>query len=251
MQGLALQDARLSSGMRRQEASDKLALANAKREQYLDEPVTFGIAIQSSKLPDKVKTTIQQRTPEDVWNFPTTRRKAFGAYQTLQQQREQAKEKMLDRTSLANQRNLDRQVTLSEGAANRANREKVANLSLQKTAAKPTDTINQMKLQAWQSYMQGKATPQQQDMIGINKDPYLTQAAQIVAQDYDTLEKGPEAIVAKVGAIADQLRTNRQQNPKQEAPKELTRDLAVDYMRKANGDKQKAMDLARQDGYQF
>jgi hypothetical protein len=251
MQGLALQDAQLGLGLRKQESQDKLSMAKLQREKYLDEPVTFGVAIQSSKLPDEIKTTIQQGTPQDVWNFPTTRRKAFEAYQKLQEQRAQSKEKMLERTSLATQKGLDRQAIQKEGSLNRASREKIARIGLQKTTAKPTDAMNQMKLQAWQDYMQGKATPQQQDMIGINKDPYLTQAAQIVSQDYDTIDKGPDAIVQKVGAIADQLRTNRQQNPNQEAPKELTRDKAIEYLRQTNGDREKAKQLAAQDGYQF
>ena len=36
-----------------------------------------------------------------------------------------------------------------------------------------------------------------------------------------------------------------------DTPKTLTRDLAIDYMRKANGDKEKAKQLAMKDGYQF
>jgi hypothetical protein len=244
MAGLGLTGVQLDNQRTAVQGQRQSELAKMEYEKYLDEPITVGSAISTSKRSAQEKRQMME-TLKPFLNEPTTRRGFFERVNSAREQAMEAQKMKATEEYRKKQLQLDRDQIKSA--------EKIAGMRTSGDTGKPTDVMNQMKLQAWQDYMQGKSTPQQQDMIGINKDPYLTQAAQIVSQDFDTLEQGPEAIVKKVGAIADQLRVNRQQNPAEtkQPQMELTREKAIEYLRKTNGDRDKAKQLASQDGYQF
>lgn len=84
----------------------------------------------------------------------------------------------------------------------------------------PSQQINQRKLQAWDAYMKGEATPEQQRMIGVDTDPYLARAAQMVIQDPKNMMKPAKELANETIKLADVLRKSNQQNPQEPEPEE-------------------------------
>jgi len=199
MQGLSLAGARTDLELQSRASQQEAALAKEKREQHLDEPVTFGIAISTSKLDDAAKKKLMSTVPEDILNVPTTRRKAFEAYQTMRKQSQDSKEKSLDRTSREKVAGL-----------NRVSAEKIAGMR----AGSQGDGLKQMKLESWNAFMQGKATPEQERLIGVDVDPFLRPAAQMLQNDVTMFGKSSEEMATKAQQLAKYLRQQSSQGNK-------------------------------------
>jgi len=88
----ALQDLNLAEsqlGLKAQSLADQhnINIAQAEKEKHLDEVVSLGDVIKSSKIPWEQKQQVLSSFDEKVLNFPTTRRKAMDAFSRLESER--------------------------------------------------------------------------------------------------------------------------------------------------------------------
>ena len=76
-----------------------------------------------------------------------------------------------------------------------------------------SNQISAKKNAAWDAYFAGKATPEQERMIGVDVDRNTAEAARMVSDDPNMLFVPVEKKIEKVQEIADLMRKGRNQNP--------------------------------------
>jgi len=113
-------------------------------------------------------------------------------------------------------------------------------------------TQSQIKAEILRKYLQNPnaLTEQEKYILGLNKDPYLVRAIQLVEKDPMTSLLPIEKKLQKIKAIADDLRmlTGSSVTPSAK-PKRLDKETALQILKEAGGDKEKARQIAKQRGY--
>lgn len=208
MGNLDLANAKLDYNMAGLAGEQQVRKAKVERRKYLDEPVTLGQAIQTSKLPDKAKAELLGQMPEEMANFPTTRQKAFDAFQSVMMKQKEAQDKAAKQASDIEQKRLDRQNKLDAARI--------------RTQGKPEDQLKGLKLKAWKDYLEGNATPRQSRLIGVDKDEYLGKAIELIKNDDTMYGKSIDEVAKRATEVAKGLRERAAQGPQetQDAPQD-------------------------------
>jgi hypothetical protein len=73
-------------------------------------------------------------------------------------------------------------------------------------AGSATNELNTMKVNAWQAYFNGKASPEQKRLIKVDSDPYVARAAQMVINDVSNIGLTAEQMAKKTMKLAQTMR---------------------------------------------
>lgn len=241
--------ATISGQQRISEAQQALGVKQAKREMFLNKPDTVGNIISTMKVPDELKQSIAE-THKGHLNKITTR-KNFGTM--LQQSlRDEVKDQI-------NQRKLgqtDRQIAVQEErnrilAQQAKNKLESQQKDLRGSLGKAADDIYKIRSQFDKEYTIEDAL---NEAKAHTRDPQTASMLLKVLEYADmniTDEKNREEVMKDAKNALDDIVGRSSRNKNEQQNNELSRDKAVEYMRQANGDKEKAKQMARDDGYEF
>jgi len=82
----------------------------------------------------------------------------------------------------------------------------------------PNKNISSMKLAAWQAYFNDTASPQQQRLIGVDKDPNIQQAMSVLKDDIRFSTLPTDQKVSRINEVANDFRT--MSNPATASPQQ-------------------------------
>ena len=100
---------------------------------------------------------------------------------------------------------LEKESLTREGLQTDINYKKAQTAKAERETAKPTEQIAGLKLKAWKAFLADKATGPQKKMIGVDKDPYVLQAAEMLKDDL-LLEDDMNVKVQMIKDRANELR---------------------------------------------
>jgi hypothetical protein len=216
MRQFDLANAKLGLEATTRAGQQELEMAKVKREQYLDEPITFGDAIKGSKRSDEEKAlALKEFAP--ILGVPTTRRKAGeGMYDYFM--RKSGKNQDIE------QKRLDREARVRESQKDRASREKIAGMRQRGTRGAESD------IELYQR-VYGISPAEALDMYRSDKSAaqrirlYVDELDKLASSNEFKYDLSDEEKAAKVKSLRDQFGidkvpgTDNRQEPQESEPK--------------------------------